>query len=190
MNATLLAMTNSAAESFIIMNSIFFGVSDIGISTVVQQTAFYSLVIQGVFYLIAETNTRVDWWIITRDTIFIILYLIVLTIFLIGNYVELYKAIVLLLLYFAHILLMKFNYLYEIAIKKSVARRMEIKELKRICNKDISHFHRNLNSRAITIEMLNRITYKVEDNVIVFDPFIRKKIKPITCVKMREERFC
>ena len=35
MNATLLAMTNSAAESFIIMNSIFFGVSDIGISTVV-----------------------------------------------------------------------------------------------------------------------------------------------------------
>ena len=45
MNATLLAMTNSAAESFIIMNSIFFGVSDIGISTVVQQAAFYSLII-------------------------------------------------------------------------------------------------------------------------------------------------
>ena len=35
MNATLLAMTNSAAESFIIMCSIWFGVSDIGISTVV-----------------------------------------------------------------------------------------------------------------------------------------------------------
>jgi Ca2+/Na+ antiporter len=35
-NATLLAFTNSAAECFIIMNSIFFGVSDIGISTVVQ----------------------------------------------------------------------------------------------------------------------------------------------------------
>ena len=45
MNATLLAMTNSAAESFIIMNSIFFGVSDIGMNTVIQQTAFYSLVI-------------------------------------------------------------------------------------------------------------------------------------------------
>jgi hypothetical protein len=29
-------MTNSAAESFIIMCSIWFGVSDIGISTVVQ----------------------------------------------------------------------------------------------------------------------------------------------------------
>ena len=47
MNATLLAMTNSAAESFIIMNSIFFGVSDIGISTVVQQAAFYSFIVQS-----------------------------------------------------------------------------------------------------------------------------------------------
>ena len=45
MNATLLAMTNSAAESFIIMNSIFFGNSDIGIYTVVGETAFYTLII-------------------------------------------------------------------------------------------------------------------------------------------------
>ena len=47
MNVTLLAISNSAAESFIIVNSIFFGVSDIGISTVVQQAAFYSLINQG-----------------------------------------------------------------------------------------------------------------------------------------------
>jgi hypothetical protein len=40
-------MSNSLAESFIIVNSIFFGVSDIGISTVVQQAAFYSLINQG-----------------------------------------------------------------------------------------------------------------------------------------------
>jgi hypothetical protein len=36
------------------MNSIFFGVSDIGISTVVQQAAFSQLVIQGGFYFLAE----------------------------------------------------------------------------------------------------------------------------------------
>jgi len=47
MNVSLLAMTNSLAESFIIWNSIFFGVSDIGISTVVQQAAFYGLLNQG-----------------------------------------------------------------------------------------------------------------------------------------------
>ena len=45
MNATLLAFYNSGAESFIIMNSIFFGVSDIGIQTTVQQSAFYGLII-------------------------------------------------------------------------------------------------------------------------------------------------
>lgn len=88
MNATLLAMTNSLAESFIIMNSIFFGVSDIGISTVVQQAAFYSLIIQGAFYLIVEENTLVDWWIITRETIFFLLYLIVMSIFLYGNEIK------------------------------------------------------------------------------------------------------
>lgn len=44
LNVTLLAVTNSAAESFIIVNSIFFGVSDIGIACVVQQAAFYALI--------------------------------------------------------------------------------------------------------------------------------------------------
>jgi len=47
LNVTLLAFSNSASESFIIVNSIFFGVSDIGISTVVQQAAFYVLINQG-----------------------------------------------------------------------------------------------------------------------------------------------
>jgi len=47
LNVTLLAFSNSASESFIILNSIFFGVSDIGISTVVQQAAFYVLINQG-----------------------------------------------------------------------------------------------------------------------------------------------
>ena len=45
MNATVLAFTNTAAESMIIMNAIFFGVSDMGISTTVSQTAFYVLII-------------------------------------------------------------------------------------------------------------------------------------------------
>lgn len=36
MNATLLAYSNSAAESHIVIVSILFGVSDIGIQTAVQ----------------------------------------------------------------------------------------------------------------------------------------------------------
>jgi hypothetical protein len=100
--------------------------------------------------------TRVDWWIITRDTIFILFYLTIITIFLIGNSVEIYKAIVLCILYIVHILLMKFNTMYEVAIKKSVARSMELKELKRIARKDISHFHRIVmpTSTQLTLELI------------------------------------
>ena len=117
MNATLLAMTNSAAESIIIMNSIFFGVSDIGISTVVQQAAFYAFIVQSVFYLIVPAKTLIDWWIITRETVFILLYLIVISVFLFGNRVELFKALILVVLYIVHIFLMKFSSKYEVAIK-------------------------------------------------------------------------
>jgi len=83
----------------------------------------------------------VDWWIITRDTIFILCYLICISVFLYGNSVEMWQAIVLFVLYFVHIILMKYNHLYEVAIKKSVARSLEIKELKKIAKNDISHFH-------------------------------------------------
>jgi len=36
---------------------------------------------------------------------------------------------------------MKFNRIYEVAIKKSVARTLEIRELNKIADKEINHFH-------------------------------------------------
>ena len=69
------------------------------------------------FYLIVPAKTLIDWWIITRETVFILLYLIVITIFLMGNKVELFQALILLVLYVVHIFLMKFSSKYEVAIK-------------------------------------------------------------------------
>ena len=85
-----------------------------------------------------------------------------------------------------HILLMKFNTLYEVAIKKNVARGMEIKELTYVANTNIDHFHRNLNSRSITIEMLKNVNYRVEDKYIVIDETLRKRIKD-PCVVIADE---
>ena len=130
MNATLLAMTNSAAESFIIINAFMFGATDMGISTILGEIAFSALVIQAVFYLVAEVSTRVDWWISTRDTIFMMFQLFILIALLIGNSINLWRAVVMLVMYFIHVLLMKYNHLYEVAIKKSVARNIELKKLK------------------------------------------------------------
>ncbi len=177
MGATLLAFTNSAAECFIIMNSIFFGVSDIGISTVVQQSAFYQLVIQGGFYLIAETGTRIDWWVITRDTLFFIIYLVIMTIFLSSNSITLTNAFILIAFYVVHIFAMKWNIIYEVAIKKNVARFMEVRELTKLAHTDIDFYHKVLNSRALNIEALSKLDYKVENKHIVFDDKYRKRIK-------------
>ena len=167
MNVTLLAMSNSAAESFIIVNSIFFGVSDIGISTVVQQAAFYSLINQGktikltwrvgMFYLIVQEGTFIDWWIITRETVFILFYLSLISYFLYGNQVEMSSAAVLFVLYIVHIFLMKYSNKYEVALKKALANFMELKELSRIARTrdEIWRFHQSCKSKAVTIEMLN-----------------------------------
>lgn len=132
MNATLLAFSNSLAETFIIMNSIFFGVSDIGISTVVQQAAFYQLITQGIFYLVVAEETLIDWWIITRDTVFFLLYLIVLAFMLYGNNINQTKALILVVIYILHILLMKFSSKYEILIKHKLANTIEVSGLKKI----------------------------------------------------------
>jgi len=190
MNATLLAMTNSAAESFIIMNSIFFGVSDIGISTVVQQAAFYSFIVQSVFYLIVPAKTFIDWWIITRETVFILIYLIVISIFLFGNKVELFHALILFVLYIVHIFLMKFSAKYEVAIKQALANRLEIKTLSKLAKNDITRFHMNLETEAISIEMLNKVHFTLRGEYIVFkDSLIRKKLRLSNSIKCGEEKF-
>lgn len=114
------------------MNSIFFGVSDIGISTVVQQAAFYQLITQGIFYLVVAEETLIDWWIITRDTVFFLLYLLVLAFFLYGNNINQTKALILVVIYILHILLMKFSSKYEILIKHKLANTIEVSGLKKI----------------------------------------------------------
>lgn len=188
MNATLLAMSNSAAETFIILNSIIFGVSDIGISTVVQQSAFYQLIIQGIFYLIVAEETLIDWWIITRDTVLFLLYLVMMAYFLYGNKINKTKAFILVAVYFVHIVLMKFSSKYEAIVKENFAYSLEIGELKKIAQKDIAPFHRTLKTQAISIEMLNKINFKFIDGYIVFeDSLIKRKIQPINIIKLGEE---
>lgn len=127
--------------------------------------------------MIAEPGTRIDWWVITRDTIFFVVYLIVMTVFLSGDTISLTNAVILILLYIVHIFLMKYNVNYEVAIKKNVARSSEIIELTGLAKKNIDFYHQNLISRAVTIDALKSLDYKVENKYIVFDSKYRKRIK-------------
>lgn len=83
--------------------------------------------------MVAE-GTLIDWWIVSRETIFFLIYLGIISSLLIGNEVQLFGAIILVVLYVLHIFLMKFSSKYEIVIKKLLAQRIEIKELNKMAN--------------------------------------------------------
>lgn len=209
MNATLLAFSNSAAESFIVMISIFINKPDIGIQTAVQQSAFYALIIQGSFYNLVDGNTRIDWWISTRDAFLFLIYLALMSYFMQGNKIEDYAIFVLIVIYLLHVFLMKLNHTYEVALKRAVSRMMEVHELNRLARQDISHFHYNIDTRAPSIEILNKINFKQEGDILIFDMTyapnlssksqtnfmgkqnnqIKYRMKPIQRIKIREERF-
>jgi Ca2+/Na+ antiporter len=70
------------------------------------------------FYLIVDEGTLIDWWIITRETAFILIYLVAISYFLYGNEVKMSSAAILMIIYVIHILLMKYSSKYEIGIKK------------------------------------------------------------------------
>ena len=64
---------------------------------------------------------------------------------------------------------------------------MEIKEFTKMAKQNIEELHKIKNGNSFTIEMLNRVQFRIEENYIVFDQQTKFKIKRITCVNFREE---
>ena len=140
--------------------------------------------------MIVPAKTLIDWWIITRETVFILMYLIVISVFLFGNRVEVWKALILMVLYIVHIFLMKFSSKYEVAIKAALANKLEIKTLSKIAKQDITRFHMNLKTEAISIEMLNKVHFTLRGDYIVFkNSLIRKKLRLSNSIKSGEEKY-
>jgi len=88
---------------------------------------------------------------------------------MIGNEIEAYAVYILLVIYFIHVVLMKMNHAYEVALKKAVASFLEVRELNRLATKTISHFHLNLDSKFPSIEVLNKISFKQEGDILIFE---------------------
>ena len=72
-------------------------------------------------------------------------------------------------MYIMHVIIMKTNHAYEVAIKRSVAILMEVRELYHLASNDIHYFHMNLDSRWPAIETLNKINFRQEGDVLIFD---------------------
>jgi len=86
-----------------------------------------------------------------------------------GNEIKSYAIYILLVIYILHVALMKMNHSYEVALKKNVANIMEVQELNRLANEDITHFHYNLDTRTPPIEVLNKINFKREGDILIFE---------------------
>ena len=124
-----------------------------------------------------------------------------------GNQIESYAIVILNIMYFIHVFLMKLNYAYEVQLKKSFASFLEIRELNRLASLNISHFHLVLDTRHPSIEVLNKIDFKQEGDILIFpngalnkgtgntgqfmaklSDQIKYRMKAIQRVKIREER--
>jgi hypothetical protein len=126
--------------------------------------------------------------------------------FMQGNKIDNYAIYILLVIYIMHVILMKMNHSYEVALKKSVASFLEVRELNRLANENMAHFHYNLDTRNPSIESLNKINFRQEGEILIFENTynkntqggqfmakqnnqIRYRMRPINRIKIREERF-
>jgi hypothetical protein len=87
---------------------------------------------------------------------------------------------------------MKYSNKYEVALKKALANFMELNELTRVARKrqEIWRYHQSCKTKSVSIEMLNKIKFKLINGHIVYEETgIRCKLDPIICVKLGEEQF-
>lgn len=97
--------------------------------------------------------------------------------------VTLVQSVILIVVYIVHIILMKLNHKYEVFIKRAVANFLEVRELNRLATEGISHFHFNLDSRILPIEILNKINYRQEGDILIFDEPNQKQFKEVMQLK-------
>ncbi|XP_016944277.1 sodium/potassium/calcium exchanger 5 isoform X1 [Drosophila suzukii] len=101
--ATFLAAATSAPELFVNFVATFVTNGDIGLGTIVGSSVFNVLVISAVCGILTPPS-KLDWWPITRDTIWYLVSIAALTVVLWDSLVKWYEATVLLLLYLLYII--------------------------------------------------------------------------------------
>ena len=124
-----------------------------------------------------------------------------MSIFLQGNKIDNSSIYILLVVYFVHVSIMKYNFIIEVALKRAVASMMEVKELNRLALEDIHIFHYNVDTRVPSIELLCKINFDQDGDILIFsddysDPnpskaanVIKFRMKPLNRVKIAEEKF-
>ncbi|XP_041673782.1 sodium/potassium/calcium exchanger 4 [Drosophila eugracilis] len=101
--ATFLAAATSAPELFVNFVATFITHGDIGLGTIVGSSVFNILVIAGVCGILTPPS-KLDWWPVTRDTVWYLLAVATVTTVVWDSLVTWYEATVLILLYLLYII--------------------------------------------------------------------------------------
>ncbi|TRY65312.1 hypothetical protein DNTS_029580, partial [Danionella cerebrum] len=107
--ATFMAAGSSAPELFASVIGVFITHGDVGVGTIVGSAVFNILCIIGVCGIFAGQVVLLTWWAVFRDSFFYILSVVALIVFIYDEKIVWWESLVLVLMYAAYILIMKFN---------------------------------------------------------------------------------
>ncbi|XP_050352622.1 sodium/potassium/calcium exchanger Nckx30C isoform X3 [Nymphalis io] len=118
--ATFMAAGGSAPELFTSIIGVFVSFDDVGIGTIVGSAVFNILFVIGACALFSRTTLTLTWWPLFRDCTFYSISLLVLIYCFRDNVIYWQEALVLLSLYGAYVLFMRWNQQVERAVKKLI----------------------------------------------------------------------
>ncbi|XP_040267526.1 sodium/potassium/calcium exchanger 4 isoform X1 [Bufo bufo] len=107
--ATFMAAGSSTPELFASVIGVFITHGDVGVGTIVGSAVFNILCIIGVCGVFAGQVVRLTWWSLFRDSMYYILAIIALIIFIYDEYIVWWESLILIIMYLIYILIMKYN---------------------------------------------------------------------------------
>ncbi|KAM5129014.1 sodium/potassium/calcium exchanger 4 isoform 1-T1 [Mantella aurantiaca] len=107
--ATFMAAGSSTPELFASVIGVFITHGDVGVGTIVGSAVFNILCIIGVCGVFAGQVVRLTWWSLFRDSMYYILAIIALIIFIYDEVIVWWESLILIIMYLFYILIMKYN---------------------------------------------------------------------------------
>ncbi|KAJ8291201.1 hypothetical protein GJAV_G00022550 [Gymnothorax javanicus] len=107
--ATFMAAGSSAPELFASVIGVFITHGDVGVGTIVGSAVFNILCIIGVCGIFAGQVVYLTRWAVFRDSLYYILSVVLLIVFIYDEKIDWWESLVLVVVYAGYILIMKFN---------------------------------------------------------------------------------
>ncbi|KAL3873319.1 hypothetical protein ACJMK2_036451 [Sinanodonta woodiana] len=107
--ATFMAAGSSAPELFTALIGVFVTKGDVGVGTIVGSAVFNILFVIGVCGILVKEAIALSWWPLCRDSICYCIAIIVLILIVSDGVVTWYESLIMLILYAAYIVMMRFN---------------------------------------------------------------------------------